>query len=79
MKITRFNSYELSSQELQELEKLKTLIQNAVADGKISQQEVNDVQAYMFADQKVSVEELELYRTLVQEKFATGEIEMDYD
>ncbi|MGE5657111.1 MAG: hypothetical protein ACM37W_10880 [Actinomycetota bacterium] len=78
MQVSRPNAKELSPQELQDLAKLKGLIERAVADGKISKQELEDIQAQTFADGKVLVEELDLYRKLVTEKIERGELEYEF-
>ncbi|MEB3177969.1 MAG: hypothetical protein VKL59_02845 [Nostocaceae cyanobacterium] len=78
MKVSRPNAKELTPQELQQLERLKVVIKNATADGKLSRKELDDIQAAMFADKKVSLEELQLYSKLIQEKLDSGELEMDY-
>jgi hypothetical protein len=78
MKVSRPHAKELTPEELQQLERLKTVIKNAIADGKISRKELDDIQAAMFADKKVLVEELEIYSKLIQEKLSNGELQMDY-
>lgn len=64
--------------EKQHLDRLKTVINNAVADGKISRKELDDIRAATFADKKVTVAELELYRKLVLDKIETGELEYEW-
>lgn len=78
MQVSRPNAKELSPQELRDLAKLKGLIERAVADGKLSKQELEDIQAQTFADGKVLVEELDLYRKLVTEKIERGELEYEF-
>lgn len=78
MKIERLNQTELTPEEKQELEKLRTMIENATADGILTRYERDRISAAMRADGKVTVEELELARTLMQEKAARGELRLDY-
>lgn len=61
--------------ELQDLEKLKALIERAIADGKLTGDEMAMIRAAMWADRVVSPEELELVRTLISEKIRSGELE----
>ncbi len=78
MKVWRPDPPALSSQELKELDRLKSVIQAAVSDGKLSGTELADIQAQVRADGKVTPAELELYRKLVTEKVAAGELEYEW-
>jgi hypothetical protein len=78
MLVSRPNGKELTHAELQELDKLKIKIERAVADGKISKQEMADIQIAILADGKVTCEELELYRKLVTDKIVVGELEYEF-
>jgi uncharacterized membrane protein YebE (DUF533 family) len=78
MKFSRTSTNAPSPAELQDLEKLKAIIESAIADGKISKQEMELIRAAMNADKKVSFEELELCRTLIWEKIQAGELEYDW-
>ncbi len=78
MKSERPNPRELNAQEQQELEKLRAIIESAMADGILTRYERDRISAAMRADGKVTVEELELARTLMQEKAAKGELRLDY-
>jgi hypothetical protein len=82
MEVSRPNARELTPEELQELEKFKRMIEHAVADGKISKQDIQDLQDVERSTGKQNPEllhhELELYRTLVTEKLRTGALEYDY-
>lgn len=70
---------ELTPEELQELEKLKRLINYACADGKITQEEMDTIKVAMRADNKVTFEELQLLRTMISDKMAQGQIEWDWE
>lgn len=78
MKIEHPNARELTPDELQGLEKLKAVIEQATADGKLSEAELQRIKAVINADRKVLIEELELVRTLIQEKIRAGELSMDW-
>ncbi len=78
MKIEDSNQRELTPQEQQELEKLRAIIESAIADGILTRYERDRISAAMRADGKVTYEELELARTLMQEKAANGELRLDY-
>jgi hypothetical protein len=82
MEVSRPNARELTPEELQELEKFKRMIEHAVANGKISKEDIQDLQNAELSHGKHNSEllyhELELYRTLVTEKLRTGGLEYDY-
>ena len=75
MKISTPKGQEPTQEELKELEKLKGIIEAAIADGKLTEPEFARIKAAIRADNKVTVEELELVRTLIYDKIETGELE----
>jgi uncharacterized membrane protein YebE (DUF533 family) len=78
MKIERFNVKPLSPEELQDLEKLRTMLEQAIADGYVTADEMSAIKAQMSADGKVLFEELDLCQKLVWEKIQMGEIEYSW-
>ncbi len=64
---------------LAELTRLKTVIERAIADGRISADETAQIKRQIAADGLVTFQELELYRQLVLDKIASGELERDFD
>jgi len=64
----------LTPEEQQELDKLKQIVEKAIADGVLTEAERNEITAAMKADGKVTFEELEMVRQLVCDKVATGEL-----
>lgn len=64
----------LSPEEQQELAKLQAVIEQATADGKLTQAERQQITATMRADGKVTYEELALIRQLISDKVAAGEL-----
>jgi hypothetical protein len=78
MKISRPNAKNPTAEEIKGLEKLKATIERAIADGKVTKQELETIKAAQWADGKISVPELELYRTLILEKIAKGELEYEW-
>ena len=75
MEISTPKGQKPTSEELKELEKLKGIIEEAIADGKLTEPEFARIKAAMRADKKVTVEELELVRTLIYDKIKSGELE----
>ena len=68
---------ELTPEESQELENLKQVIEKAIADGVLTQDERNEITAAMKADGKVTFEELEMVRQFVCAKVASGELQTE--
>lgn len=60
------------------LEKLKSTIERAIADGKLTAQEMQTIKAIIWSNGKVSAEELDLVRELIHEKVANGEVVYDW-
>lgn len=77
MKVWRSNQAELTPQEQRDLEKLRAIVERAIADGKLSQEEQQEIRAAIFADGKVTPEELTMVREIIKEKL--GEAELEYD
>lgn len=78
MEVSHPNQRELTSEEQQELEKLRKIIEQASADGILTKGERERVATAMQADGKVTYEELRLVKTLIHEKVANGELVLDY-
>ncbi|MGD1905014.1 MAG: hypothetical protein ACFB0C_03370 [Leptolyngbyaceae cyanobacterium] len=68
----------ISKAELEDLDKLKALIERAISDGILTAAEKRSLEAAIFADGKVSPEELELMQSLVWDKLSSGELKMDW-
>lgn len=79
MKVSRPQDREPTPQELQELEKLKAIIERATEDGKLTGVEFERIKDAIRADKKVSVEELQLVRKLIYDKIDSGELEKVWD
>lgn len=79
MEISIPKGQEPTPEELKELEKLKVIIEKAIEDGILTEPEFDRIKAAMRADNKISVEELELVRTLIYDKIKSGELVRVYD
>ena len=60
------------------LEKLRHVIEQAIADGKVTAQEMQRIKAIIWSNGNVSAEELDLVRELIHEKVANGELVYDW-
>jgi uncharacterized membrane protein YebE (DUF533 family) len=79
MKVSHPNAKNPSPEELKNMEKLKALIELAIADGKLSKSEMECIKIKISADGKVTFEELELCRELIWDKIQKGELEYQWD
>lgn len=73
------NHKELTSEELQSLQKLHTVIDRAIADGRISKYEIELINQTIHADGKVLVEAVTLVRQLIQDKLDCGLLVREWD
>ena len=65
-------------EDARHLEKLRSVIERAIADGKLTAQEMQTIKAIIWSNGKVSPEELDLVRELIHEKVASGELVYDW-
>jgi len=79
MLIEHPNHKELTPEELQSLKQLHTVIDRAIADGKVSKYEMELIDRTMRADGKVLVEEVTMIRQLLQEQFDSGLLVRDWN
>lgn len=75
MEVTRPNASEPTPEELMDLEKLKLVVERAIADCKLSEDELRQIKAIVWADGKVTPQELNLIREIVSQKLQNGELE----
>lgn len=78
MKIERPNANSPTPEELQDLARLKKAIEQVTANGKVSKAECERIKGIMWADGKITPEELELCRTMIYNKITAGELEWEY-
>lgn len=75
MKISRPNFQEPTPEDLATLEKLKAVIEQAIADGKLTQDEVALIRRTAWSNGKITPEELNLVREMVTQKVNDGLIQ----
>ena len=78
MEIERSSQHELTPEEQAHLKKLRELVQAALADGKLSESEIQQIRALIHADRQVTVEELETIRTTAKELLGDAFLEYDW-
>jgi hypothetical protein len=79
MLVERPNHKELTSDELQSLKKLHSVIDQAIADGKISKYEMEIIERTIHADSTILVEEVTLVRELIKDKLDSGLLAYDWN
>ncbi|WP_204137794.1 TerB family tellurite resistance protein [Halomicronema sp. CCY15110] len=77
MEIERSGQHELSAEEQAHLEKLRHLVESALADGKVSETETQAIRALIHADHQVTPEELQTIRSTM--KAMLGDATLEYD
>jgi hypothetical protein len=83
MQINRPNDQEPTPEEIQELERVKVLIDQAIADGKITYAEVERLRNFALSNHKNNPEQLyraiRLYRRLISDKLTNGELLYEFE
>lgn len=79
MEVERPGAKEPTAAELQDLEKLKAILERAIADGVISPSEVQAFKTQAWADGKITPQELDLYQDLVLSKIQSGELVWSFE
>jgi uncharacterized membrane protein YebE (DUF533 family) len=79
MKVERPNQKDLTPEEQAHLAKLKQMVEAALADGKVSQDEIQNIRAYIHADHKVTVDELRTINTTIRELLGDGTLEYNWE
>lgn len=82
MEISRSNAKDPTPEQVQELEKLKATLNRAVSDGKVSGKEMEAIRQEIMTSCHGSADqlyyELELYRTAIEQKLESGELEREF-
>jgi GAF domain-containing protein len=79
MKVERPNSPDLTPEDLAHLEELRELVSHAIANGRLSQDEMQDIQSLIHADHKVTYEELRIVNQTIREFLGDAVLEYDWD
>lgn len=76
MEIQQSNHPSLTPEE-QHLNRLKQVIEQTTADGKLTQAEIDRIRAVVWSDGVISPEELEIVTKMVKEKIASGDLAIE--
>lgn len=75
MQVSRPNCSEPSPEELLDLQKLQATIERAIADGRLTPEEMRQIKTIAWSDGKITPQELNLISALVTQKLQAGELE----
>jgi hypothetical protein len=78
MQVEHFATEELSPEEIEQLEKLKRVIEAAISDGRLSHDELEHIKSIAFKNKKLLPAEIQLYSKLVLQKIERGELEYEW-
>lgn len=79
MLIERPNHKELTPDEMQSLQKLRSVIDRAIADGRVSKYEMDLIERTINSDNKILVEEVTMVRQLIRDKIDSGLLTQEWD
>ncbi len=79
MEINSPNAKPLSSEEIAHLEKLKSVVERAIEDGKLSTYEIERINSILWADGKVTYEELRTVRETIKSTMGDDKPEVEWE
>ena len=79
MEINKPNAKQLSSKEIAHLEKLKSIVEQAVEDGKFSTYEIQSIRALLWADGKITYEELQIVHKTIKSVMGDNVPELEWE
>lgn len=79
MKIERAGQHSLTPEEQHHLEQLRQRVRAALADGKVSASELEDLNRFIQADHEVTPEELQTIRETIREILGSAALEYDWE
>jgi len=78
MKLDRPQGSSLTQAELDNLDILKALVEGAISDGVLTKAESENIRSMVWADGKISPEELHIIQNLIWNKIQTGELTIEW-
>lgn len=78
MEIERSGAKDLTPEEIQHLEKLKAVVETALADGVLNEGEIARIKSIIWADGKVTYEELRTLHETIQSLVGDGLPTLDW-
>ncbi len=78
MEIERPNAKPLSPEELAHLEKLKSIVEKALEDGKFSTYEIDRIKSIIWSDGKVTYEELRTVNETIKSVMGDNAPELEW-
>lgn len=78
MQISRPNAKSLTSEDRQQLDQLKSIVENALANGKLSKEEIIRIQKFSLADSTIVYEQRITIRQTMQRQLGDAELEYEW-
>lgn len=78
MNVERPNATPLSRADLEHLDRLKEVVEKAVADGVVTNDERAQISAIIWADGQATPEELHVVQELIWSKLQSGDLTVDW-
>lgn len=78
MEVEHPNAAPPTAADQEVLEKLKQVVEQALADGKVSRDEMARIKAVLYSNGKVTVQELGLVKKMVRELLGDAALEYDW-
>lgn len=79
MKVEYPQEQHLTPDETAHLEQLRQMVRQALADGKLSADNLQDIRNFIRADHKVTPQELRTMRTTIREVLGEAVLEFDWE
>lgn len=79
MEIERPNAAPLTKADLAHLDTLRTIVQKAVADGVVTNDERDYIARVIWADGEATPEELDLVQDLIWSKMQSGDLTLEWN
>ncbi|MEO1148286.1 MAG: hypothetical protein AAFY26_22135 [Cyanobacteria bacterium J06638_22] len=79
MQVIRYTPHQLTSEDQQHLHHLELVVERAIADGKVTKYEIEEIKSQIYSHRDIAVYELELVRDRVLFPIQAGELEWEWD
>lgn len=78
MQVIRYTPRQLTSEDQQHLYHLELVVERAIADGKVTKYEIDEIKTQMYNHREIVVYELELVSNRVLFPIQSGELEWEW-
>ena len=78
MQIIRYTPRQLTTEDHHHLQRLELVVERAIADGKVTKYEIEEIKSQMYSHREIAVYELELVSARVLFPIQSGELEWEW-